>query len=67
MLEIEFKRCVYLGTNNHSSRLSLSKFVVSKTYIFGENFCTKTLFPFRYFSIHVKMRVLLTYSAIKWV
>ena len=27
----------------------------------------RTLFPFRYFSIHAKMRVLLTYSAIKWV
>ena len=24
-------------------------------------------FPFRYFSIHVKMCVLLTYCAIKWV
>ena len=27
-------------------------------------FARTTLFPFRYFSIHVKMRVLLTYSAI---
>ena len=27
----------------------------------------KTLFPFRNFSMHVKMRGLLTYSAIKWV
>ena len=25
------------------------------------------MFPFRYFSIHVKMRVSLTYSAIEWV
>ena len=30
VLENEFKRCVYLDTNNHSSRWSLSKFVVSK-------------------------------------
>ena len=30
VLENEFKRCVYLGPNNHSSRWSLSKFVVSK-------------------------------------
>ena len=30
VLENEFKRCVYLGTNNNSSWWSLSKFVVSK-------------------------------------
>ena len=35
--------------------------------IFGRNFARKTLYPFRYFSIHVEMCVLLTYSAIKWV
>ena len=35
--------------------------------IFRGNFCTETLSPFRSFSIHVKMCVLLTYSAIKWV
>ena len=29
--------------------------------IFGENFYTRTLFPFRCFSIHVKMCVLLTF------
>ena len=40
-----------------------------KTSIFPENLCTGNpcLFPFRYFSIHVKMRGLLTYSVIKWV
>ena len=27
----------------------------------------RTLFPFRYFSIHVKMSVLLNYPAIEWV
>ena len=32
-----------------------------------EIFAWRTLFPFRYFSIDVKMCVLLTYSAIKWV
>ena len=30
-------------------------------------FARRILFPFRYFSINVKMCVLLTYSAIKWV
>ena len=30
-------------------------------------FARRTLFPFRYFSIHVKMSVLLNYSAIEWV
>ena len=30
-------------------------------------FARRTLFPFRYFSIHVKMTVLLNYSAIEWV
>ena len=36
--------------------------------IFGENFCTENLVSvYRYFSIHVKIRVLWTYSAIKWI
>ena len=36
--------------------------------IFGGNFCTENqVFPFRYFSIHVKMCVSWPYSAIKWV
>ena len=30
-------------------------------------FARRTLFPSRYFSIHVKMCVLLTYSGVKWV
>ena len=30
-------------------------------------FAQRTLFPLRYFSIHVKMSVLLNYSAIEWV
>ena len=30
-------------------------------------FARRTLFPFRYFSIHVKMSVLLNYSATEWV
>ena len=29
-------------------------------------FARRTLFPFRYFSIYVKMSVLLNYSAIEW-
>ena len=40
--------------------------------IFGENqrvkiFARRTSFPFRYFSIHVKMSVLLNCSVIEWV
>ena len=30
-------------------------------------FANRTLFPFRYFSIDVKMSVLMNYSAIEWV
>ena len=30
-------------------------------------FARRTLIPFRYFSIHVKMSVLSNYSAIEWV
>ena len=30
-------------------------------------FARRTLFLFRYFSIHVKMSVLFNYSAIEWV
>ena len=40
---------------------------LSSQSIFGENFAPRTLFPFRYFSIHVKMSVLLNYSAIECV
>ena len=32
---------------------------LSSQSIFGENFYTRTLFPFRCFSIHVKMCVLI--------
>ena len=40
---------------------------LSSQNIFSWNVCTETLFPFGYFSIHVKMCVSLTYSAIRWV
>ena len=55
VLENEFKRCGYLGTNRNSSRRSLGIFA------------RRTSFSFRYFGIHVKKRILSTYSAIKWV
>ena len=42
------------------------KICLFKTYLV-RIFARRTLFPFRYFSIHVKMRVSLTYSAIEWV
>ena len=41
--------------------VKICRFNTSLVRIFARN----TLFPFRYFSIHVKMRSLLTYSAIK--
>ena len=63
----EFKRCVYLNTNSNSSRYIVFKICRFKTSLVGI-FALRTLFPFRYFSIHVKDLVcaLLTYSAIKW-
>ena len=68
MLENEFKRCVYLDTNSNSSRCQIESVKICrfKTSLVGI-FAWKTLFPLRYFSINVKIYVLLTYSAIKWV
>ena len=43
--------------------VKICRFKTSLVRIFARG----TLFPFRYFSIHVKIRVLWTYSAIKWV
>ena len=43
--------------------VKICRFKISVLKIFAQ----RTLFSFRYFSIHVKMCVLLTYSAIKWV
>ena len=67
MLENEFKRFVYLGTNNHSSRWSLSKFVVSKhpwwEFLHGEP-CFRLDISAYMLS---KIRDFFTYSAIKWV
>ena len=66
MLEIEFKLCVYRATNNQffaMKPVKICRFKASLVRIFAR----RTLFPFTYFNIHVKMRGLLTYSAIKWV
>ena len=43
--------------------VKICRFKTSLVRIFARG----TLFPFRHFSIHVIMRGLLTYSAIKWV
>ena len=63
MLENEFKRCVYLV------RTVILRDGVCQNLSFQNIFSGKrrTLFAFRYFSINVKMCVLLTYPATKWV
>ena len=48
------------------SRWNLSKFVLLKTFLV-RIFARETLFLFRCFNIHVKMCILLSYRARKWV
>ena len=64
MQENEFKD-VFTSTQTVTLRdgVKICRFKASLV----KSFARRTLFLFRYFSIHVKMSVLLNYSAIEWV